>query len=53
VNRGRPSLDSRAVEEGVVAGSGTALMNVIGAVSAIVAEGDEQTGIGYNAVAVD
>ncbi|MBE4906552.1 chaperonin GroEL [Bacillus luteolus] len=34
-----------AVEEGIVSGGGTALVNVYNKVSAITAEGDEQTGI--------
>ncbi|RXJ01339.1 chaperonin GroEL [Anaerobacillus alkaliphilus] len=34
-----------AVEEGIVAGGGTALVNVIAAVRSIEAEGDEQTGV--------
>ncbi|MGO4890522.1 chaperonin GroEL [Anaerobacillus sp. MEB173] len=34
-----------AVEEGIVAGGGTALVNVIKAVSAVQAEGDEATGV--------
>ena len=34
-----------AVEEGIVAGGGTALVNVSGKVAELVAEGDEQTGI--------
>ena len=34
-----------AVEEGIVAGGGTALMNVYKAVAAVQAEGDERTGV--------
>lgn len=34
-----------AVEEGIVSGGGTALINVYKAVSAVKAEGDEQTGV--------
>ncbi|TBL67762.1 chaperonin GroEL [Paenibacillus thalictri] len=34
-----------AVEEGIVSGGGTALVNVYGAVAAVKAEGDEQTGV--------
>ncbi|WP_019536912.1 chaperonin GroEL [Paenibacillus ginsengihumi] len=34
-----------AVEEGIVSGGGTALVNVYGAVSSLQASGDEQTGI--------
>lgn len=34
-----------AVEEGIVAGGGTALVNVYGAVSSLQSSGDEQTGI--------
>ncbi len=34
-----------AVEEGIVAGGGTALMNVYNKVAAIEAEGDEATGV--------
>jgi len=34
-----------AVEEGIVSGGGTALVNVFGAVAAINAEGDEKTGV--------
>ena len=34
-----------AVEEGIVSGGGTALVNVYGAVSAVQAIGDEQTGV--------
>lgn len=34
-----------AVEEGIVSGGGTALINVYKAVEAVVAEGDEQTGV--------
>lgn len=34
-----------AVEEGIVAGGGTSLMNVYTKVASIVAEGDEATGI--------
>ncbi|WP_216831739.1 chaperonin GroEL [Alkalihalobacterium elongatum] len=34
-----------AVEEGIVAGGGTALMNVYKAVAALQADGDEQTGV--------
>ncbi len=34
-----------AVEEGIVAGGGTALVNVYAAVSAVKADGDEQTGV--------
>lgn len=34
-----------AVEEGIVAGGGTALVNVIAAVKAVEATGDEQTGV--------
>ncbi|WP_209125081.1 chaperonin GroEL [Alkalihalobacillus sp. BA299] len=34
-----------AVEEGIVAGGGTALMNVYKAVAAVQADGDEQTGV--------
>jgi chaperonin GroEL len=34
-----------AVEEGIVSGGGTALVNVYGAVSAVQADGDEQTGV--------
>ncbi|THF74745.1 chaperonin GroEL [Cohnella fermenti] len=34
-----------AVEEGIVSGGGTALVNVYGAVSAVQAEGDEKTGV--------
>ncbi|MFD2114827.1 chaperonin GroEL [Paenibacillus yanchengensis] len=34
-----------AVEEGIVSGGGTALINVFAAVSAVEAEGDEQTGV--------
>jgi chaperonin GroEL len=34
-----------AVEEGIVSGGGTALVNVAGAVAAVKAEGDEQTGV--------
>lgn len=34
-----------AVEEGIVSGGGTALVNVYGAVSAVNATGDEQTGV--------
>lgn len=34
-----------AVEEGIVSGGGTALVNVYGAVSAVEAEGDEKTGV--------
>ena len=34
-----------AVEEGIVSGGGTALVNVYKAVSAVVATGDEQTGV--------
>ncbi|MBO9607866.1 MAG: chaperonin GroEL [Paenibacillaceae bacterium] len=34
-----------AVEEGIVSGGGTALVNVYGAVSAVAASGDEQTGV--------
>src|SRR5690606_12490374 len=34
-----------AVEEGIVAGGGTALVNVYNAVAAIKAEGDERTGV--------
>ena len=34
-----------AVEEGIVSGGGTALVNVYGAVSAVKAIGDEQTGV--------
>ena len=36
---------TRAVEEGIVAGGGTSLMNVYTKVASIVAEGDEATGI--------
>ncbi|AIQ27822.1 MULTISPECIES: chaperonin GroEL [Paenibacillus] len=34
-----------AVEEGIVSGGGTALVNVYAAVAAVVAEGDERTGV--------
>jgi len=34
-----------AVEEGIVAGGGTALVNVFGAVAGVNAEGDEKTGV--------
>ncbi|OZM55803.1 chaperonin GroEL [Lottiidibacillus patelloidae] len=34
-----------AVEEGIVSGGGTALMNIYQAVAAITADGDEQTGV--------
>jgi chaperonin GroEL len=34
-----------AVEEGIVSGGGTALVNVYAAVAAVVAEGDEKTGV--------
>lgn len=34
-----------AVEEGIVSGGGTALVNVYGAVAAVNAEGDEKTGV--------
>ncbi|WP_422658159.1 chaperonin GroEL [Paenibacillus sp. EC2-1] len=34
-----------AVEEGIVSGGGTALVNVYGAVAAVEAEGDEKTGV--------
>lgn len=34
-----------AVEEGIVSGGGTALVNVYGAVAAVQASGDEQTGV--------
>ncbi|MFC5405063.1 chaperonin GroEL [Cohnella soli] len=34
-----------AVEEGIVSGGGTALVNVYGAVAAVSAEGDEKTGV--------
>lgn len=34
-----------AVEEGIVSGGGTALVNVYGAVAAVSASGDEQTGV--------
>jgi chaperonin GroEL len=34
-----------AVEEGIVSGGGTALVNVYGAVAAVQAEGDEKTGV--------
>ncbi|BBI31841.1 chaperonin GroEL [Cohnella abietis] len=34
-----------AVEEGIVSGGGTALVNVYSAVAAVTAEGDEQTGV--------
>ncbi|OKP74540.1 MULTISPECIES: chaperonin GroEL [Paenibacillus] len=34
-----------AVEEGIVSGGGTALINVYAAVAAVVAEGDERTGV--------
>jgi len=34
-----------AVEEGIVSGGGTALINIIGVIDALKAEGDEQTGI--------
>lgn len=34
-----------AVEEGIVSGGGTALVNVYGAVAAVAAEGDEKTGV--------
>jgi len=34
-----------AVEEGIVSGGGTALVNVFSAVSAVTAEGDEKTGV--------
>lgn len=34
-----------AVEEGIVSGGGTALVNVYGAVAAVQADGDEQTGV--------
>ena len=34
-----------AVEEGIVSGGGTALVNVYGAVAAVKASGDEQTGV--------
>jgi len=34
-----------AVEEGIVSGGGTALVNVYNAVAAVVAEGDEKTGV--------
>ncbi len=34
-----------AVEEGIVSGGGTALINVYNAVAAVTAEGDEQTGV--------
>jgi len=34
-----------AVEEGIVSGGGTALVNVYGAVAAVKAEGDEKTGV--------
>lgn len=39
------SATRAAVEEGIVSGGGTAFMNVIPAVAALVAEGDEKTGI--------
>ncbi|MGI6683950.1 MAG: chaperonin GroEL [Bacillota bacterium] len=39
------SATRAAVEEGIVSGGGTALINVIGAVSAVKAEGDELTGV--------
>ncbi|KRM16406.1 chaperonin GroEL [Companilactobacillus nantensis DSM 16982] len=42
-----------AVEEGYVAGGGTALMNVLGKVTALKAEGDVQTGINIVARALE
>ncbi|AYE37697.1 chaperonin GroEL [Companilactobacillus zhachilii] len=42
-----------AVEEGYVAGGGTALMNVLGKVTALKAEGDIQTGINIVARALE